>query len=168
MNLFILRHGLAVEPDTRHFAKDSDRPLTAKGKKKVSEVAQAMLALELSFDRILTSPYVRARETAEIVADAFQARKKLELLDCLTPGGSIEKLIKCLAESDGAVENVLLVGHEPFLSRLISFLLFGDAHASITMKKAGLCRLTIEKIEAGRCATLEWLVPAKILTGISS
>jgi phosphohistidine phosphatase len=166
MNLFILRHGLAVEPGTHRLSRDSDRRLTPKGKRKVGEVARAMRAMELSFDSILTSPYVRARQTAEIVAEELRAHKRLGLADELKPGGSMDKLIRRLGESGGSSESVLLVGHEPYLSSLISWLVFGETGASITMKKAGLCKLTAERLEGGRCASLEWLLPPRMLAGI--
>src|SRR5207249_3311762 len=78
MTLFILRHGLAVEPGTRDYPNDADRPLTAEGRSKLRQIAQAMKKLELEFDVILSSPYTRARQTAEIVADKLGARKHLE------------------------------------------------------------------------------------------
>src|SRR5438552_7996333 len=91
MNLYILRHGLAVEPGTPGDAQDADRPLTPKGERKLWQIADAMQALELSFDLILSSPCVRARQTAEIVTEAFNARKKLEFSDNLAPHGNPKK-----------------------------------------------------------------------------
>ena len=96
MNLYILRHGIAVEPGTPGYEKDADRPLTPEGERKLWQITEAMEALELSFDLILSSPYLRARQTAEIVAEALKARKRLELSDSLTPGGSSKKLIELL------------------------------------------------------------------------
>jgi phosphohistidine phosphatase len=161
MNLYLLRHGLAVEPGTPGYAQDADRPLTPEGEGKLWKIAEGLEALGLSFDRILSSPYVRARQTAEIVAEALRAKKKLEFTDTLTPGGSRKKLIELLTHLDPAPEDVLLVGHEPYLSELISLFVSGDADLSITMKKAGLCKLSIQTLRPGRCATLEWLLTPK-------
>jgi phosphohistidine phosphatase len=158
MNLYILRHGIAVDPGTPDFPRDADRPLTPKGERKLQQIAEAMLAIELSFDLILSSPYVRARQTAEIVAEAFEARKKLEFTDSLTPGGSAKKLIELLNHLRPPPENVLLSGHEPYLSGLISLLVSGDAGFSVVMKKGGLCKLSVESLKPGRCASLEWLL----------
>ncbi len=166
MNLFILRHGLAVEPGTHRLSSDSERALTPKGRKKVGEVARAMKALELSFDLILTSPYVRAKQTAGIVAKELHALKVLDLADELKPGGSMEKLIERVREAEGSPESVLVVGHEPYLSSLISLLVFGETGAGITMKKAALCKLNAERLEYGRCATLEWLLTAKVMGAV--
>ena len=161
MILYILRHGIATEPDARMFAKDADRPLTPEGKRKLGQVAGAMEALGLSFDLILSSPYLRARQTAEIIAESLKARKRLELSDSLTPGGSAKKLVDLLNHLRPAPESVLLVGHEPYLSALISLLVSGDASFAVVMKKGGLCKLSAESLTPGRCATLEWLLTPK-------
>jgi phosphohistidine phosphatase len=161
MNLFILRHGLAVELGTAGCNKDSERPLTSEGERKLWRIAKAMQALEISYDWILSSPYVRARQTAEIIAEALDLRKKLELSETLTPGGSARKLIDLLNHRTPRPEEVLLVGHEPSLSSLISLLVSGTTDASVEMKKGGLCKLATESLECGRCATLEWLLTPK-------
>jgi len=161
MNLYILRHGIAVEPGAPGVAKDADRPLTPKGERKLWQVAQAMEALELSFDLILSSPCLRARQTAEIVAEAFNAGRKLEFSDSLAPGGSSKKLVEFLNRLQPPPENVLLSGHEPDLSGLISLLLSGGENLSVVMKKGGLCKLTLESLKHGRCASLEWLLTPK-------
>ena len=69
MNIFILRHGIAVEQGTKGFERDADRPLTAKGKRQLRKSAAAMGRMKLRFDLILSSPYERAKRTAEIVAE---------------------------------------------------------------------------------------------------
>jgi phosphohistidine phosphatase len=163
MNLYILRHGLAVDIGAAGFEKDSERPLTPKGERKLWRIAQALEELEISFDWILSSPYVRARRTAEILAEAQQSRKKVELTDHLTPGGSVKKLVELINRREPAPEDVLLVGHEPYLSDLISLLLSGTSQVAVVMKKAALCKLSIEVLEPGHCATLEWLVTPKHL-----
>jgi phosphohistidine phosphatase len=160
MNLYILRHGLAEELDPRRFAKDSDRPLTTKGERKMWKIAQAIEALGVSFDLILFSPYVRARQTAEIVADALGLRKRLEASETLTPAGSVKGLLASLKER-GPCEDVLLVGHEPYLSELISLLTSGKTDLPVVMKKGGLCKLSTNSLEHGRCASLEWLLTPK-------
>ena len=161
MNLYILRHGIAVEPGTPGYERDADRPLTPEGKRKLRQIAEAMEALDLSFDLILSSPYLRARQTAEIVAEGLKARKKLELSDALAPGGSMGKLVELLHHLEPPPDNVLVVGHEPYLSGLISLLVFGEPALAVVMKKGGLCKLSIEALTHGRCAALEWLLTPK-------
>ena len=158
MNLYILRHGLAFERDSRRFPRDSERPLTAKGERKLRKISQAIEVLELSFDLILSSPYVRARQTAEIVAKRLGGGLKVELSDALAPAGSPRKLINLLNGLNPAPRNVLLTGHEPYLSSLISLLVSGEAGLEVVMKKGGLCHLKAEALQHGRCASLEWLL----------
>jgi phosphohistidine phosphatase len=162
MNIFLLRHGLAVEFDAANFASDFDRPLTAEGARAVARVAKAMKAMRLSFDRILSSPYVRARQTAEIAVKVLRVRKKLALTDTLAPDGSPEELIALLQRLKPAPGNVLLAGHEPYLSDLVSLLVWGKPGAAVTMKKGGLCKLSCEPPRAERRrASLEWLLTPK-------
>lgn len=160
MNLYILRHGIAVEHGAAGYKNDSERPLTGKGERKVRMIAEAMEAMEISFDLILSSPLVRARQTAEIVAEALKAKKRLELTDALAPQESAKPLIEFL-QDQRSVDDVLLVGHEPFLSRLISLLISGDSEASVLLKKGGFCKLSTEELTHGQCATLEWLLTPK-------
>ncbi len=163
MNLYLLRHGLAVEPGSQNLARDSHRPLTPKGKRKVWESAQGMVALDLSVDRILSSPYLRARQTAEIVAEVLKARRRLDFSDTLAPGGSRKKLIELLSDLKSPADEVLLVGHEPYLSELIALLVAGQTGLSVVMKKGALCKLSTGSLQAGRCAALEWLLTSKQL-----
>ncbi len=165
MNIFILRHGIAVEPGAPGFENDSERPLVPKGERRLRAAAAAMKKMELSFDLILSSPFLRAKQTAEIVAGELKLKKKrLEFFDGLVPGGSSKALIQALNELKPAPENVLLVGHEPYLSRLIGLLLTGGTDAAaIEMKKGGLCKLEVENLLAGQCARLAWLLtPAQM------
>jgi len=159
MNLFILRHGLAVEPGTPGY-DDSERPLTSEGKSKLKAIAAAMVKLELDFDLILSSPYTRARQTAEIVAERLKASDKLELTKLLEPQGSFKDLINAINKHKSA-HNVLLVGHEPYLSELISLLVYGDNNASVVLKKGGFARLGVPTLRADRCGLLEWLLTPK-------
>src|SRR5437899_13004594 len=122
MEIYLLRHGLAVEQGTAGYNTDAERPLTEEGERKLWDISQAMRKLELEFDLILSSPYTRARQTAEIVADGLKARKKLEFSDSLTPDGSSRELIESLNRLRPKLDRVLLVGHEPYFSGLISLL----------------------------------------------
>lgn len=126
-------------------------------------IADALEEMEVRFDWVLSSPYIRARQTAEIIAESLCARKKLELCEHLTPAGSVKKLVERIDQKKPVPENVLLVGHEPYLSELISLLLTGNSDLRVVMKKGGLCKLSLEEIEAGQCATLEWLLTPKQL-----
>lgn len=161
MNLYILRHGIAVEPGTPGFENDSERPLIPKGKRRLRTAAAAMRKMELSVDLILSSPLLRAKQTAEIVAG--ELKKRHQFSDALAPGGSVKALLRQLNELRPAPENVLIVGHEPYLSRLIALLVYGSEDAAIEMKKGGLCKLEVGGLRFGQCARLAWLLtPAQM------
>jgi len=163
MELYILRHAIAVTRGTEGFPHDQDRPLTDKGRAKLGRVVRGMNALGLAFDLILTSPYLRALQTAEVVATAMGAGKTLERTPQLAPDGDPRALIRQLTSRRPPSERILLVGHEPSLSALISVLVSGDERAVITLKKAGLCKLVVQTLRYGRCASLEWLLaPAQM------
>ena len=167
MDLYILRHGLADDRSEWIQGKDRGRPLTKEGRKTTRRSAKAMAELGLRFDWILSSPYVRARDTALIVADHFGLRKSVELRDELTPMGNPEELTKVLASGNKSAEPVLIVGHEPFLSRYASVLLTGHAVPRLRLKKGGLCKLQITHLRFGACAELQWLLTARQLTKIA-
>ncbi len=163
MEIYILRHGIAVERGSRKYKNDSDRPLTEEGDEKTRQIAKAMLALDLKFDLILSSPFARAEQTAHIVAEELGG--EVTYTDYLTPGGNSLQLIQEI--NDEKPQRVLLVGHEPDLSRLISVLMIGNSEALIELKKGGLCKLTTDRLTFGRCATLNWLVPPKLLRSVT-
>ena len=165
MNLFLLRHGIAVESGSFEGGSDAERPLSPEGIKKMRNIARGMKALDMSFDLILSSPYVRARETAEIVAREFGSVP--EFTARLKVGGDPAALVEEVAARARAMEDVLLVGHEPQLSRLISYLLAGNSGLSVTMKKGGLCKLDVPRLAYARSASLEWLLTPSQLAHLS-
>jgi len=84
--------------------------------------------------------------------------------DHLAPTGYADQLIDEINEKYGDVQHIALIGHEPYLSNLASVLITGDPNVSIILKKGGICRLSIEKIQYGRCAMMEWLLsPAQLV-----
>jgi len=164
MELYILRHAIAVDRGTPGYDDDSQRPLTSEGRKKMRCIAKGMKALELKFDLILSSPYVRAKETAEIAAQVLQAQRKLKFSDDLAVDGDPRVLIKSLERSP---KRVLLVGHEPYLSDLASLLISGANSANLKLKKGGLCKLTADRLTFGLCAELEWLLTPRQLVRLA-
>lgn len=158
MRLSLLRHGIAVEPGSPGYEDDSQRPLTAKGEQRMGRAAKGMLALGLSYDLILTSPYRRARQTAEIVAQALKGSDRCQMSAALAPDGDLRLLIKELRSADHRQHDIMLVGHEPYLSRLISTLLTGNQDLPVLMKKGGLCTLDVEALHSSRCARLLYLL----------
>ncbi len=162
MNLFLLRHGKA-QPRSPKWRPDSKRPLTREGESSMFAVARGIKALDVSFDVILTSPYVRALRTAEILAEVYESEKLFETAR-LTPEAGAKDILDEVNENFSAAGEIVLVGHEPFLSRLISTLLTGADGMTMELKKAGFCKLTIEKLVFGKCACLDWLLTPKQLS----
>lgn len=115
----------------------------------------------LSFDWIASSPYLRAEQTAEIVAEEFKAGAKLELVKELGADESPRAIIDKLRKRRPQPGSVILVGHEPYLSSLISLLLSGKPGLQIDLKKGGLCKLTVPSWKTPSPATLEWLLAPK-------
>ena len=162
MILYIIRHAIAEQAG---HADDSQRALTDKGRKKLRKIAKGLKALEKPIDLILTSPYLRATQTAEIMAKALHLEAdRIVETDHLAPAGFPDKLIDMINETYGEVENIAIIGHEPYLSSLASMLIAGDPDLSLILKKGGICCLSIEKLEYARCANLNWLLsPAQLV-----
>ncbi len=161
MNLYLLRHAIAEEPAENQ--PDNERGLTPKGRQKCQRALHGLASLELKVDLILTSPYLRAQQTAELAAEAFSiSKKEIVVSEHLAPLSFADRLIEQINDLSPA-GNILGVGHEPYLSQLISTLTVGEPGLYITMKKSGICKLSVEKLAYGRCATLEWLLtPAQM------
>jgi phosphohistidine phosphatase len=163
MNIFILRHGIAVERGTKGFDVDAERPLTGKGKRQLRTSAAAMKRMKLRFDLILSSPYKRARQTAEIVAEELKLKKRLKLSDTLRFESDPGAMIGEIAGLKPTPKNVLLVGHEPYLSNLISRLVSGTGNIAMDFKKGGLCKIEMEKLRDGTSTRLVWLLTPKLM-----
>jgi phosphohistidine phosphatase len=165
MNLYIIRHAIAVDEGTTEYEQDSQRPLTDKGKKKMHQIAKGLRALGVDFDLILSSPYVRAKATAEILADVFKVKADIAFSDNLIPMGDPDLLIAEMNEKHSA-NSIALVGHEPHLTALISLLITENVGVDITLKKGGVCRLSADDLHHTRKAALEWLLTPGILVEI--
>jgi len=166
MEIYLLRHGLAVERGSRGFKDDAIRPLTPKGRRQLRKIAAAISKLDLRCDQILSSPLVRAKQTAEIVAAGLKLKKQLKFSNALAPAGSRVVLFRQLARMKPVPERLLFVGHEPDLSRLVSRLVTGGLELQMDFKKGGLCKLELEKLRDGKCAKLVWLLTPKQLRSI--
>lgn len=160
MDLYILRHGIAEEVSAS--GHDKDRALTAEGIKKTRETGKALRRLEVRFDLVLSSPFVRAWQTAEIITEEMDCGKALREFAPLRSGGPLRGLLSEVEKLVEDYSSVLMVGHEPDLSRLVSVLLSGTTELAITMKKGGLAKLTCNK-DLPVIARLEWLLAPKHL-----
>jgi phosphohistidine phosphatase len=162
LELYFLRHG---EAGTRVpiAARDMERALTASGKEEVEEVAEAMSALGLKFDFLVTSPLRRARDTAVLVNKALKRKGGVEEWGELSPEGSREAFYRRLGKLR-STSVVLCVGHEPYLTTAINEIAGrGSEKGSlrIVLKKAGLARLTITGFSPRIDGELRWLLTPK-------
>jgi phosphohistidine phosphatase len=158
MDVYILRHGPAEERGPE-WPDDDARPLSAEGKAKTRGVASGIKALGVAPDAIYSSPLVRARQTAEIVAKTLSLTSRLHETGHLAPGGDPDALFAAIREATPGADAVMLVGHEPDLGCLASRLLTGNAHGvDAPLKKAGLVRIEIDEPSAQGGGTLRWFL----------
>lgn len=165
MDLYLMRHGIAV-PREEHLDKpDAGRALTEEGVRKTVQVAKGIVQLGITCDWIFTSPLVRARQTAEIAAQAIGLKERIEEWPELGAGASNEALLRRLqtAARQKQLGAALLVGHEPQLSELTSMLLSGTSKLSVDFRKAGICCLQVGPALKWGQATLHWLLTPKQL-----
>jgi phosphohistidine phosphatase len=168
MDLFILRHGEAKSSDGND---DFVRPLTAAGTTDVMRVAEWLKELGVRFDAIITSPLKRAHQTASILSKIFNIENNLINWDELRPEGSRIELYRKLSSEQlfEQKSDVLVVGHEPYLSSLISEIISdGSASSHVVLKKAGLAkvRITSQSAQAMR-GELEWLLTPNLVKNSS-
>jgi phosphohistidine phosphatase len=160
MELYVMRHGIAEEVSSS--GRDRDRVLTREGTDRTCEAAKALRKLGIEFDAILSSPYARAWQTAELVASELDCKRVLRPVDALSSESTASKAAKSLVTETARSASVLVVGHEPILSELISLLLSGSPNLAIALKKGAVCKLTCVRPEPGGCR-LDWLLPPKYL-----
>lgn len=151
LRLCVVRHGIAE--DRGSYADDSQRPLTDRGRERMEAAALGIQSL-LQPDLILTSPYLRALQTAEIIAEKTGA--PIETCDALA-NGDHESLIAALHG-----ETVIAVGHEPHISGFVGWAL-GAKHLPVEFKKGSAALLSFEGEPGPTTASLEWFMPPKTL-----
>lgn len=161
---FVMRHGIAVARGDPNFPDDAKRPLTPEGRKKLKAVARGLFRLGLRVDSIISSPLVRASETAAIIAEVLGPGITIETSDFLRPGGSLQALLTSLGKR---VEHrsVLVIGHEPDLSEGVARLI-GNTRASFQFKKGGCCRIDFEKFPPHPPGTLVWWLTPRVMRKI--
>ena len=166
MNLYFMRHGIALPKDDPEIRVDEERPLTKKGAKRMRKAAKGLSTLDIDFDRIFTSPLVRARQTAEIVAEELGLEARLEDLPELSPQTPVEELASKLG-GYRELENLLLVGHEPLLTKTAAYLLAREKELRIELKKGGLCRVELDGLPAESRALLHWMLTPRQLRALA-
>jgi len=166
MKLYLIRHSNAVDPVTSDYEDDSQRPLTEKGREKTKKIASALKALGVEPDLIVSSPYVRASQTAAILAKGLKLKRNHIVSDSLVPMGDADSIVGEINEKF-TVDELVLVGHEPCLSGLVGMLTAGNPELTINLKNGGVCCLSSDDLHVERKAALEWLLTPKILSALS-
>ena len=163
MNLYLMRHGIALPAGDPSAEADSDRPLSRKGLKRIRKAARGIRRLDIPFDVLLSSPLVRARQTMNLVAAALGAENLVEDFSSLAPESTVEKLISALKPYQDR-RHLLLVGHEPLLSNALANLLVGKRNSmNVDFKKGALCGIEIDALPPATPATLRWFLTPKQL-----
>ena len=163
MELYLIRHGVAAERGDA-YPDDTQRPLTREGVAKVRKEGAGFTAFGIRFDLILTSPLVRARQTAEAFADALPEAMPVKVVSSLSPGAAFAAVREDLARHSGATR-IALVGHEPDMGRLAARLI--GARAPIPFKKGAICRIDVEAVPPAGPGILRWFVTPKMLRRLS-
>jgi phosphohistidine phosphatase len=157
MKLYIVRHGLAGEHGDPRYPDDRMRPLTEEGRKRFAAVAKHLADAGFAPQVVATSPLVRCRQTAEIVAERVRGKPKLIELEALEPGSRLEAL------NDQGKEEIAWVGHAPDVSDLTAALLSARGDAAIRFAKGAVVCIAFDGEVARGAGELQWLVTARVL-----
>lgn len=159
--LYIIRHGIAGER-LEDEKEDELRSLTKKGKKEFKAISKELRDLDVRFDEVISSPLIRALETAEIAHKYCSDSNKIVVSELLRPDGSYTPLIQYLNKLK-AKGSVAIVGHEPFLSIFASYCLTNTKDPIINLKKGGVLALEIDKMIKPGNSKLLWLLEPKFM-----
>ena len=160
--IYLVRHGVAEQRGER-WPDDTKRPLTADGMARLEKTARGMARLDIGFDIILTSPLVRARQTADILAAELEGHPPIVNTDALAPGADYAAIVDAL-EKQTKRRRIALVGHEPGIGELAARLI-GSRHP-IEFKKAAVCRIDLDEIPPTGPGDLRWFAPSKFFRAI--
>jgi phosphohistidine phosphatase len=160
MDLWLLRH--AVAEDRAASGRDEDRELTPEGARRAKSVARGLVALDPVIDLVITSPYRRARQTADPVVEALGLGKNFRESAALEPSTDPEEILKEV-ETEEERKGILLVGHQPHLGALLGRLVGGNRGPEIPLKKAAVARVELSGRGRGQ---LRALLPAPVLERI--
>lgn len=161
-----MRHGEAGKRLPAN-SKDSERSLTVSGEEEVQEIAKAIAKLNVNLDFVATSPLKRAIQTAAVVARVLKIRKgSVEEWNELKPEGSRPELYRKLSQFKQE-SSILVVGHEPYLSTMVSEIVFGSGSGAIVLKKAGLAKIALTSLQPKVRGELRWLLTPRHLKNVA-
>ncbi|HEY7292095.1 MAG TPA: phosphohistidine phosphatase SixA [Vicinamibacterales bacterium] len=161
--LYLVRHGLAEERGDK-WPDDTKRPLTSDGMSRMKKAARGLDRLGVQFDVILSSPLVRARQTADILSAELDDHPPIVNTDALAPGCDFTALVEAL-DKHARRGRIALVGHEPGIGELAARLI-GSRHP-VEFKKGAVCRIDLDELPPGGPGDLRWLLTPKILRAVN-
>src|SRR6476619_1812972 len=158
-DLYLVRHAIAAERGDE-WPDDSKRPLTETGINRFKEAVEGLAWLEVDIDEIFTSPLVRAKQTATLLAHGLGNTTSVKTLDALAPGHAPRHVMNELSRA-AKHHRIALVGHEPGLGELAAHLI--SSARSLPFKKGGVFCITIQGLTSRRPGELVWFLPPKVL-----
>ncbi len=168
MRLYLMRHAIAVDHGTPGYAQDRLRPLTEEGRTQARKVAAGLKRLKIEPDLIVTSPYVRAVQTAQEVARILQFKEPVQECDALRAEVYPAETSRALNRFSG-YEQLLLIGHEPHMSSWLAELVAAPSGLHCVFKKAGVARVDLTDVPPPRgSGILKWLMTPKQLQFIGN
>jgi len=159
MELYLLRHGIAE--DHSPTGKDADRSLTEEGRKKLRETLKAVANAGVTVRSIVSSPYLRAPQTAEIAKDVLGFQDELVLSNALTPDGDPQDVWQEIRSDYRGADCVMLTSHEPLMSRCTGYLL-GTPELLIDFKKGAVVRIDMDQFGVKPRGILRWMLTPKL------
>ncbi len=166
LELYLVRHAVAAErgPD---YPDDDQRPLTPDGVEKWRAAVAGLRRLGLQVDVVLTSPLVRAADTAAVLAAGLKPKPRVVTVDELRPGARLADVVAAVTAQAGArrASRLALVGHEPDLGELAAKLL--GARGAVEFKKGAVCRIDVTRATPGGPGLLRWFLPPRALRDIA-
>jgi phosphohistidine phosphatase len=160
--LYLIRHGVAEERGEA-WPDDAKRPLSEEGMTRMRKSIRGLAGLDVTVDVILSSPLVRTKQTAEIVAAGLDPRPPIVVVESLAPGGAPAAILADL-EKHARKARVGIVGHEPGIGELAARLI-GSRHA-VQFKKGAICRIDVDDLPPAGPGELRWFLPPKFLRAL--
>lgn len=165
VRLYLVRHAIAFERDSDKWPDDAKRPLTHKGIARMREVVDGLLELNVEIDLVVTSPLVRAKQTADVILAGLPDPPELVISDAMSPTGSPSAVAEALAHHT-KVKSIALVGHEPSLGELGAWLL--GAKNPLAFKKGGVACIDMPTLPLVGPGQLVWLATPRMLRGLDA
>jgi len=162
MDLFIIRHAWAGHYGDPDWPDDFQRPLTEDGKRRFARVVEALAQRDFRPQIIATSPLVRCRQTADIVAEGISGVPEVVELGALEPGGDLQALLSWTTGQAGQYERIAWVGHAPDVGRLTATMI-GDPGGWVRLAKGAVAAIRFDDMPDVGSGELRWLVTAKLL-----